>query len=163
VRARRTVSERNSGVYGGFVRAMWTPFPGTEVPNAQVSTKAGQLQLQSRVRTPLVPISITGQVLQEELDPMSLGEQGSQLLLGLEGRVAVLESCLFEAPDAHCVRQQVGLARVLTVVTVVWLDNCDGDVWRSERESALRGAYEAWVSPSRPDRSRNAIVENQRR
>jgi hypothetical protein len=23
---------------------MWTPFPGTEVPNAEVSTKAGQLQ-----------------------------------------------------------------------------------------------------------------------
>ena len=49
VRARRTASLRNSGVYGGFVLAMWTPFPGTEVPNAEVSTKAGQLHLTKEV------------------------------------------------------------------------------------------------------------------
>ena len=32
VRARRTASERNSGVYGGFVLAMWTPFRGLQPP-----------------------------------------------------------------------------------------------------------------------------------
>ena len=39
-RARRTASERNSGVSGGRILAMWTPFLGTEVPAALVSTKA---------------------------------------------------------------------------------------------------------------------------
>lgn len=37
-RARRTASERNSGGYGACGAGMWTPFLGTGIPNARLST-----------------------------------------------------------------------------------------------------------------------------